>query len=109
MVINVGLNGDALDLDGFDPNNPASSMAVPTFQFADGTVMASSQLLDLGFTIEGTSADEVLTGTAANNTFIGHGGNDTFIGGPATTRICTMSGTAWTRSSISPALRRRIR
>ena len=83
LVINVGQNGDALRLEGFDPSDPYNTMPVDTFQFADGTNLESSQILDIGFTFQGTSGDDTLTGTAASNVFTGGPGNDTLIGGPS--------------------------
>jgi trimeric autotransporter adhesin len=80
LVITVASTGDALRLEGFDPNDPDNTMPVETFRFADGIELSASQLLDLGFVFEGTPGADRLTGTGARDTFIGHGGPDQLVG-----------------------------
>ncbi|MBI5568598.1 MAG: hypothetical protein HY914_01500 [Desulfomonile tiedjei] len=81
LLLKIGSTGETLRLEGFDPNDPANTMPVETFTFSDGTVLDASQLLGLGFTFEGTPADDTLSGTGARDLFIGHEGNDTLTGG----------------------------
>ncbi|MEW6350716.1 MAG: calcium-binding protein, partial [Thermodesulfobacteriota bacterium] len=81
LVINVGAGGDALRLEGFDANDPYHTVPVEAFRFADGTELAASELVDLGFTFEGTPAEDTLTGTAARDTLIGHEADDVLSGG----------------------------
>ena len=81
LVISVGSTGDALRLEGFDPENPYSTVSIETFRFADGTVLDAAQLLDLGCTFEGTPADDTLTGTGARDLILGHEGDDQVLGG----------------------------
>ena len=81
LVIKVGSEGDALLLEGFDPNDPYNTIGVETFRFEDGTVLSSSELLDFGFVFEGTPADDTLAGTGARDLFTGGLGNDRIIGG----------------------------
>ena len=82
LVIRVGSSGDdALILEGFNPDDPYNTVTVETFRFADGTVLSSTDLLDLGFVIEGTADPDTLIGTAARDLFIGNEGADTLVGG----------------------------
>ena len=81
LIIKVGPNGDAICLEGFDPDNAKGLYPVETFAFEDGTIVSFSELLDLGFTIEGTPQDDTLTGTSVSDTFLGKAGNDTLKGG----------------------------
>ncbi|AFM26137.1 calcium-binding protein [Desulfomonile tiedjei] len=81
LSIRVGDSGDALRLEGFDPNDPYGTISVETFRFADGTVLSSADLLDLGFTFEGTSADDILSGTGVRDILRGNQGNDRISGG----------------------------
>ena len=81
MLIRVGENGDAIHLDGFDPHNARGSGNIEYFQFADGTVLSYQELLDRGFDIDGTEADDVLEGTSVNDRLAGGPGNDTYVFG----------------------------
>ncbi|MEW6351947.1 MAG: calcium-binding protein [Thermodesulfobacteriota bacterium] len=81
LVINVGSTGDAIRLEGFDSNNPYHAVPVEAFRFADGTELTASELVDLGFTFEGTPGADSLTGTAARDTLIGHESDDLLSGG----------------------------
>lgn len=81
LVITVGTEGDAIRLEGFDPNNPYETVAVETFRFADGTVLSSTELLDLGFVLEGTPGADTLTGTGSRDLIIGHQDDDLILGG----------------------------
>jgi len=80
LLIKVGSEGDALRLEGFDPNDPYNTIAIGTFKFEDGTVLSSAELLNLGFTLEGTPGDDILRGTPTRDLFIAHEGNDQLIG-----------------------------
>jgi Ca2+-binding RTX toxin-like protein len=81
LVIWYGTGGDAVRLEGFDPNSPLESMAAETFRFFDGVEMSAADLLDLGILFEGTSDAETLTGTAGRDIFTGGGGDDFLTGG----------------------------
>nr|MDA8124879.1 hypothetical protein [Deltaproteobacteria bacterium] len=81
LVIRVGQGGDALTLEGFNPDDAYGSHAIEAFEFADGTSLSYNELIDLGFGISGTSGDDTLVGTNANDTFRSGSGNDVLSGG----------------------------
>ena len=45
LVATIGTNGDSVTIDGFDPDNPQTTMPIQQFQFADGTSLTFTQLL----------------------------------------------------------------
>ena len=65
LMLDLG-NGDAIHIDnedqaqanGFDRNDVFNSSSIDSFEFADGTVLSSDELLARGFDIEGTANDE---------------------------------------------------
>src|SRR5205814_2814239 len=69
----------------FDPNAPA---AFESLVFAEGATISFQDVLDRGFTINGSDADDnghdaahpVLVGTAFNDKASGLGGNDVIVG-----------------------------
>ncbi len=81
LVIKVGQNGDALHLEGFNPDSINEQHVVDEFRFADGTILSFNDLIGLGFNFTGTANDDTLTGTSVNDTFKGGAGNDTLSGG----------------------------
>jgi Ca2+-binding RTX toxin-like protein len=81
LLINIGNDGDAIHLDGFNPNDAHNSSNIEYFQFADGTTLTYQQLLDRGFDIAGTNTDDILIGTSVNDRILGLGGSDSFDGG----------------------------
>ncbi|MCL4456170.1 MAG: peptidoglycan DD-metalloendopeptidase family protein, partial [Nitrospirae bacterium] len=81
LIIKVGQNGDALRLEGFNPDDVYGQHAVEEFRFSDGTVMSYNDLIGLGFTFDGTSESDNLTGTNTNDTFKGGAGSDMLSGG----------------------------
>jgi len=81
LLVNVGTNGDAIHLDGFDPGDARNSNNIEFFQFADGTTLTYQQLLDRGFNFTGTDGDDALTGTSVSDRISGLGGNDILDGG----------------------------
>ncbi|MEW6740894.1 MAG: calcium-binding protein [Nitrospirota bacterium] len=81
LVIQVGQGGDALRLEGFNPDDVYGSHIVETFGFADGTILSYDDLIGLGFNFTGTTNNDTLTGTSANDTFRGGTGNDVLTGG----------------------------
>ena len=54
LLIRVGTNGDANQLDSFDRNSVFGARTVDTFQFADGSTFTYEQLLARGFDLAGT-------------------------------------------------------
>ena len=82
LIIQVGQGGDALRLEGFNPDDAFGNRAVDVFQFADDTTVDYDQLLSMhGFSFTGTPGDDALTGTSINDVFEGGVGNDTLFGG----------------------------
>ena len=79
LMVDLG-NGDAIHLDGFDPNDPLSTPVVNAIQFADGSFMSYQDILDQGFDLDGTEGDDVITGTAVTDRIDGKGGNDLLFG-----------------------------
>lgn len=80
-MIQVGIGGDAIRLDGFNPADASGSRVVETFRFADGTSLSYDQLLGLGIAVDGTAASESLTGSSVRDRLRGAGGNDQLTGG----------------------------
>jgi Ca2+-binding RTX toxin-like protein len=81
LDILIGDNGDVIHFDNFDPNDAYGLRAIDSFEFADGTALTYSELIDLGFEIEGTSGDDQLSGTSASDSIYGMEGNDSIVSG----------------------------
>ncbi len=77
LQINVGDSGDAIHIEGFDPNDPFANIAIDRFEFDDGTVLTYEELLALGFDFTGTEGDDTIMGTVLEDRIDGLGGNDT--------------------------------
>ncbi|BAO29611.1 putative Ig domain-containing protein [Sulfuritalea hydrogenivorans] len=75
-----GEGGD-VHLMNVDHNDLFSSLGSTQFEFADGSVLSSTELLARGFDIEGTDGDDTLTGTSVADRINGRKGNDTLMGG----------------------------
>jgi Ca2+-binding RTX toxin-like protein len=72
---------DAIHIQGFDPSDVYANPVIESFQFADGTTLSYTQLLERGFDITGTAGDDALTGTNINDRLDGGAGNDILSGG----------------------------
>jgi len=81
LLVRVGDNGDQIHIVDFDPNDAYANNQIQSFQFADGTTMTYSQLIDLGFDLKGGAGDDVITGTNATDRIDGLDGNDTLSAG----------------------------
>ena len=81
LLIRVGDGGDAIHMEGFDPDDVFGSRTIELFRFADGAELAYGELLARGFDIHGTFLDDVLTGTELQDRILGFGGNDALAGG----------------------------
>ncbi len=81
LLINTGNGNDAIHIQNFDPNNVYATPVIESFQFADGTALSYTQLLERGFDIAGTAGDDTLTGTNTNDRISGGAGNDILSGG----------------------------
>ncbi len=80
LVIRYGDLGDELHILDFDPTDVFASPAVQRFEFSD-RMLTYEELIALGFDINGTGSDDVLTGTNTNDRFSGFAGNDDLSGG----------------------------
>ncbi|ALA57586.1 calcium-binding protein [Nitrospira moscoviensis] len=63
LLIHVGTNGDAVQIDTFDRNNVLGSRGVESFRFADASTLTYEQLLARGFDLTGTDGDDQIDGT----------------------------------------------
>ncbi len=81
LLIRVGAGGDELHIADFNPNDAYATNQIQSFQFADGTMLTYSQLIDLGFDLKGSAQDDTITGTSATDRIDGLDGNDTLNGG----------------------------
>ncbi|HLZ08889.1 MAG TPA: calcium-binding protein, partial [Chloroflexota bacterium] len=87
MLLDFG-DGDSVDLAGFDHTDPKSVPAFDKLVFADGTTTSFDDILEMGFTIDGTEDDDngrdaahpMLVGTAFTDHINGLGGNDIIAG-----------------------------
>ncbi|MGH9255858.1 MAG: calcium-binding protein, partial [Vicinamibacterales bacterium] len=81
LLVRVGANGDAIHIEGFDPDNALNPGSVEQFSFADGTVLTHAQLVARGFDLTGTAGDDFILGTSVVDRIDGGAGDDTLIGG----------------------------
>jgi len=81
LLLHVGTNGDALQLDTFDRSNVLGPRTVETVRFADGSTLTYAQLLARGFDITGTTGDDQLEGTGVTDRMSGGDGTDVLRSG----------------------------
>ncbi|MHB1014108.1 MAG: putative Ig domain-containing protein [Desulfurivibrionaceae bacterium] len=81
LLVRVGGWGDAIHIEGFNPDDPFNSCVIEKFQFADGTVLGIDDLLAHGFDIQGSDGNDLLTGTAITDRIMGGEGDDILAGG----------------------------
>jgi len=82
LLIRIGEDpNDAIHLENFDPDNVLGSAAIQRFEFADGTVLSYSELLQRGFDLWGTDASESIEGTNLTDRIEGGLGDDRLDGG----------------------------
>ena len=87
MLLDFG-TGDRVGIASFDHTDPNAAAAFESLNFADGTSLSFADVLEIGFTIEGTSGDDdghdaahpVLVGTAFKDHIFGFDGNDELQG-----------------------------
>ncbi len=79
LKINVGTQGDAIHIEGFDPDAPYDNVAIDRFEFSTGQVLTYEQLLALGFDLDGTEGADIIEGTVLMDRMRGFGGDDTLI------------------------------
>jgi Ca2+-binding RTX toxin-like protein len=81
LLLRVGTNGDAIQLDTFDRNNVFGPRTVEVFRFADGSSLTYEQLLARGFDFTGTPGDDQLMGTNTTDRMAGLDGADVLKAG----------------------------
>lgn len=81
LLIRVGESGDAIHIEGFDPNDVVGSGVIELFQFANSFALSYGELIVRGFDISGTPDDDVVFGTNVEDRISGLGGNDVLMGG----------------------------
>ncbi|MHB8921546.1 MAG: calcium-binding protein [Halothiobacillus sp.] len=101
LKINVGTNGDAIHIEGFDPDAPYDSVAIDRFEFSNGQVLTYEGLLALGFDLDGSEGADIIEGTvlvdrlrgfAGDDTLIAKAGNDLLDGGTGADSMFGMAG-----------------
>ncbi|MHB0986531.1 MAG: putative Ig domain-containing protein [Sulfuricella sp.] len=80
LMLDLG-NGDAVHIDGFDQNNVFSGSSISSFEFSDGSVLTTAELLARGFDLDGTAGDDQIIGTNTTDRINGFDGNDILNGG----------------------------
>jgi Ca2+-binding RTX toxin-like protein len=91
LMIDLG-QGDAVHFDGFNADDPASTPVLDSIQFADGDFMTFQDVLDQGFDLDGTEADDYIKGTAVTDRIDAKGGNDIIEAGSGNDLIVTGEG-----------------
>ena len=79
LEVDLG-DGDAVHFVDFNGDDPLSTPVLDSIQFSDGTVMSYQDVLDQGFDINGTDADDVIYGTAVADRIDAKAGNDSVTG-----------------------------
>ena len=77
LMLDLG-NGDAIHIDNFNRNDVFNSSSIGSFEFADGTVLTSNELLARGFDLGGTNGDDIITGTNTTDRINGLAENDLY-------------------------------
>jgi Ca2+-binding RTX toxin-like protein len=81
LLIRVGGNGDAIHIQGFDPNNVFGSEVIELFQFENGINLTYGELIARGFDLFGTTGNDFLPGTNTTDRLRGGAGSDTYFFG----------------------------
>jgi trimeric autotransporter adhesin len=79
LLVRYGTVGDELHIEGFDPNDVYRNPGIETFQFTDRT-FTYAQFIDLGFDLQGTTGDDLISGTNVVDRIVGLDGNDRLSG-----------------------------
>jgi len=77
LLLNITTTGETIGINHFLASDPYGPHAVEYFKFDDGTVLTWSQMIDKGFDICGSGADDILQGTATTDRICGLEGDDT--------------------------------
>ncbi len=79
LMLDLG-GGDEVHIENFNLNDVFNSSSVNGFEFADGTVLTTNELLARGFDIVGTTGNDTLVGTNTIDRIYGLDGNDELQG-----------------------------
>lgn len=79
LLVDLG-SGDQLHIDGFNQDDARNSVSVEAFEFADGSVLTPSALLDRGFDLVGDFRDQTIRGTSVDDRISGFAGDDVLSG-----------------------------
>ena len=102
LMLDLG-NGDAIHIAGFDQTDVYNSSSIGSFEFADGSILTTTELLARGFDIDGTVGSDTINGTnttdringlGGNDLLFGMAGNDTLNGGDGNDQLVGDDGTA---------------
>lgn len=80
MLVDLG-GGDSVHVENFDTQDASGSLAIDSFEFADGGVLGKDELLDKGFDIDGTAADDTIQGTSVTDRILAGAGADKVYAG----------------------------
>jgi Ca2+-binding RTX toxin-like protein len=78
LMLDLG-NGDAIHIDNFNKNDVFNSSSISSFEFDDGTVLTSTELLARGFDLDGTAGDDIIYGTNTTDRINGLAENDLIL------------------------------
>ncbi len=81
LLIRVGTNGDAIQLDTFDREHAFGPRTVQAFRFDDGSTLTYEQLLARGFDLTGTDNDDQIIGTNTVDRIVAGDGADVLRSG----------------------------
>jgi len=79
LLLDLG-SGDAVHIQDFNQNDVFNSSSIDRFEFEDGTVLTTTELLARGFDLDGTAGDDPIVGTNTTDRITGYGGHDTLLG-----------------------------
>jgi Ca2+-binding RTX toxin-like protein len=81
LRIRVGDTGDAIRIEGFNPDDALGSGTIEEFRFWDGASLTYGELLARGFDISGTADSDVIFGTSVDDRIRGLAGDDVISSG----------------------------
>ena len=73
--------GDVVHFQGFNPDDATTPFSFSEIEFSDGGTLRYEDLINLGFDLDGSAADDLLTGTSVVDRITGGTGNDVLAGG----------------------------
>ncbi len=86
LMLDLG-NGNSIHIEGFDQNDVFNSSSISGFEFADGSVLTTTELLSRGFDLDGSEGNDTIVGTNTTDRINGFEGNDQLLGMGGNDRI----------------------